>query len=259
MFDGSAETPPGRTPGESSPAGSEPADGLAARHERLHRSQEPPLRRHFCPAFWDWIDHAHQAGTAFSIDKVAIELDAVDDDLATWASERPDAFFLEADAAVVPSMQDMSTWANGAGYEPAAVATFLQDADDYLVAHEHANRHVVVTHEVVAHSTKKTKIPNACIGVGVRCVTPFEMLRADRPGSSSSPDLNRSRRTGNSCHVDDPRRLPHSSRALSRTAMNVGRRRCVSRNPARCAASSPWRSAARAACAAFFRIATART
>ncbi len=54
----------------------------------------------FCPAFSDRIDEARQAGTVFSIDKVAIELDAVDDDLATWASERPDAFFLEADAAV---------------------------------------------------------------------------------------------------------------------------------------------------------------
>src|SRR5271165_4534380 len=62
----------------------------------------------FCPAFWDWIDHAHQAGTVFSIDKVAIELDAVDDDLATWASGRPDAFFLEADGAVVPSLQATS-------------------------------------------------------------------------------------------------------------------------------------------------------
>jgi hypothetical protein len=69
---------------------------------------------------------------------------------------------------------------NGAGYEPAAVATFLQDADYYLVAHARARHHVVVTHEVVAHSTKKIKIPNACIGVGVRYVTPFEMLRAER-------------------------------------------------------------------------------
>jgi len=46
------------------------------------------------------------------------------------------------------------------------------------VAHAHAHHHVVVTHEVVAHSTKKIKIPNACIGV--RYVTPFEMLRAER-------------------------------------------------------------------------------
>jgi len=47
------------------------------------------------------------------------------------------------------------------------------------VAHAHAHRHVVVTHEVVAHSTKKIKIPNACLGVGVRFLTPFEMLRAE--------------------------------------------------------------------------------
>jgi L-ascorbate metabolism protein UlaG (beta-lactamase superfamily) len=81
---------------------------------------------------------------------------------------------------LVPSLQATSTWANGAGYEPAAVATFLQDADYYLVAHAHAHHHVVVTHEVVAHSTKKIKIPNACLGVGARYVTPFEMLRVER-------------------------------------------------------------------------------
>ena len=39
----------------------------------------------FCPAFWDWIDHAHQAGTVFSIDKVAGELGAVDDELESLA------------------------------------------------------------------------------------------------------------------------------------------------------------------------------
>jgi hypothetical protein len=85
----------------------------------------------FCPAFWAWIDRALQAGTVFSIDRVAIELGVVDDDLTTWASERPDAFFLEADAAVVPSLQATSTWANGAGYGLAAVTTFPQDADYY--------------------------------------------------------------------------------------------------------------------------------
>jgi hypothetical protein len=133
----------------------------------------------FCPAFWDWIDHAHHAGKVFSIDKIAIELQAVDDELTTWASERPDTFFLEADAAMVRSLQAISTWATDAGYQQAAVASFLQDADYYLVAHAHAHHHVVVTHEVVTHSTKKIKIPNACLGVGIRYVTPFEMLRAE--------------------------------------------------------------------------------
>ncbi|MCL4434836.1 MAG: DUF4411 family protein [Actinobacteria bacterium] len=68
----------------------------------------------------------------------------------------------------------------GAGYEPAAVAGFLQDAYYYLIAHAHAHKYVMVTHEVVAHSTKMIKIPNACLGVDVRYLTPFEMLRAER-------------------------------------------------------------------------------
>ncbi len=81
---------------------------------------------------------------------------------------------------MVPSLQVVSSWANGAGYEPAAIATFLQVADYYLVAHAHAYQHVVVTHEVVTHSTRKIKIPNACIDLGIKCMSPYEMLRIER-------------------------------------------------------------------------------
>jgi hypothetical protein len=38
----------------------------------------------------------------------------------------------------------------------------------------------VVTHEVVANTTRRIKIPNACLGVNVRYVTPFAMLRAEK-------------------------------------------------------------------------------
>ena len=96
------------------------------------------------------------------------------------SQQRGDEFFLKPDAAIVPSLQATSQWAAGQGYDPAAVNTFLQVADYYLVAHAHAHRHVVVTHEVVAHTTKKIKIPNACIGMGVKCMTPYEMLRVER-------------------------------------------------------------------------------
>jgi hypothetical protein len=135
----------------------------------------------FCPAFWDWIDSRHDDAVLFSIDRVRDELIGGADELAVWARQR-DAFFVEPDAAVVPSLQAVSAWANAGGYEPAAVATFLQVADYYLVAqaHAHGHGHVVVSHEVVAHSTKKIKIPNACIGMGVKCVNPFEMLRTER-------------------------------------------------------------------------------
>ena len=67
-----------------------------------------------------------------------------------------------------------------APYEPAAVNTFLQIADSYLVAHALAHGDTVGTHEMPAPSIKKIKIPNACNGVGVKCMTPFEMLRHER-------------------------------------------------------------------------------
>lgn len=134
----------------------------------------------FCPAFWDWIDEAHAGGTVFSIEKVGDELVGGGDELATWAKQRTRTFFLEPDTTVVSSLQATSAWANAGGYEPAAATTFLQGADYYLVAHAHAYDHVVVTHEVVAHSTKRIKIPNACISMAVKCMTPFEMLRVER-------------------------------------------------------------------------------
>ena len=38
----------------------------------------------------------------------------------------------------------------------------------------------MVTHEVVAPSAKRIKIPNACLGLGVKYVTPFTMLRTEK-------------------------------------------------------------------------------
>ncbi len=133
----------------------------------------------FCPAFWDWLVQQNALGRVFSIERVGNEIQAVDDELAEWARQRP-GLFLSPDTEVVPSLTVVSSWANGQSYEPAGVATFLQVADYYLVAQAHAHDHVVVTHEVFSPSPKKIKIPNACIGTGVKFVNPYEMLRAER-------------------------------------------------------------------------------
>ena len=134
----------------------------------------------FCPAFWEWLIASNTVGLVFSTEKVGDEIDAGADELAHWASARGDGFFLKPDTAVLPALATVSSWAAGQHYEPAAVSTFLQVADFYLVAHALAHGHVVVTHEVAAASTKRIKIPNACIGVGVKCMSPFEMLRHER-------------------------------------------------------------------------------
>lgn len=134
----------------------------------------------FCPAFWEWLIESNAAGTVFSIEKVGDEIAAGADALAEWAFARGPGFFLAPDAPVLPALSTVSSWATSQAYEPAAVSTFLQVADFYLVAHAMGHGHTVVTHEIAQASAKKVKIPNVCIGLGVKCMTPYEMLRVER-------------------------------------------------------------------------------
>jgi hypothetical protein len=111
----------------------------------------------FCPAFWDWLIAHNTAGRVFSIEKVGDEVEGGGDELATWAADRGAGFFVKPDAAMLPALGKVSAWATGQHYEPAAVNTFLQVADYYLVAHALAHGHTVVTHEIASTSTKKIK------------------------------------------------------------------------------------------------------
>lgn len=74
----------------------------------------------------------------------------------------------------------MSAWVSSQRYDPAAVNTFFQLADYYLVAQAFLHNYTVVTHEIISTSRKKIKIPDACIGLKIKCMTPFEMLRHER-------------------------------------------------------------------------------
>ena len=134
----------------------------------------------FCPAFWDWLTAANAAKRVFSIEKVGDEIEAGGDELAAWAEQRGPEFFLKPDPVILPALASVSDWATSQGYEPAAVNTFLQVADYYLVAHALAHGHTLVTHEIASSTTRKIKIPNACIGLGIKCMTPFQMLRRER-------------------------------------------------------------------------------
>ena len=88
----------------------------------------------FCPAFWDWLVNEHEQGTVFSVERVGDEVQAGNDGLAEWANTRGLAFFLRPDATLFPALAKVSEWATSQNYESAAVSTFLQIADYYLVA-----------------------------------------------------------------------------------------------------------------------------
>ena len=145
----------------------------------------------FCPAFWDWLTEQNRAGVVYSIERVGDELEAGEDELADWAEEQGGDFFVPPDATLLPALGAVSTWATSQSYEPGAISTFFQVADYYLVGQAYAGQHVVVTHERASGSTRKVKIPDACIGLGLKCVTPYEMLRNEQArfvlGPSPSP------------------------------------------------------------------------
>ena len=78
--------------------------------------------------------------------------------------------FLPPDDTVLPALRAVSDWASGQGYRPAAIATFLQVADYWPIAHAPAHECIVATLEVPADTTSRIKIPNACIGLNLRCM-----------------------------------------------------------------------------------------
>jgi hypothetical protein len=141
-------------------------------------------RRHygmdFCPAFWDWLAAQNDEDRVSIIEKVGDELAAGGDELAVWAAARGSRFFLPPDGVMLSSLAAVSEWVSSQEYRPSAVSSFLQDADYYLVAYALAHGHVVVTHEVASDGVRQVKIPNVCIGMKTKCVTPFEMLRRER-------------------------------------------------------------------------------
>lgn len=134
----------------------------------------------FCPAFWDWLVVQNEAGRVFSIERVGTEVNTGVDDLSVWAGDLGESFFLPADAAMLTSFGQVSTWVMGQSYTARAIDLFSQAADSYLVAHALAHGMTVVTHEKPENSKNIVKIPNACVALGVAFVTPFEMLRRER-------------------------------------------------------------------------------
>jgi hypothetical protein len=135
----------------------------------------------FVPAFWDWMEGAHQAGLVFSVEAVGEEIAAGADELAEWAARLPTGFFLGTEAFVVPHLEFVANWANSNGqYRQGAVREFLDAGDYHLVAQARARRFTVVTHETSEpNAVRRIKIPDACSAVGVAVISPWELLRRE--------------------------------------------------------------------------------
>jgi hypothetical protein len=81
----------------------------------------------FCPAFWQWLDEAHAAGTVYSIDSVRTELIAGNDDLSAWVQQRPTRRYSHTRRAYTASDRspaDRDPAADRRGY-PGFISLFL--------------------------------------------------------------------------------------------------------------------------------------
>lgn len=133
----------------------------------------------FVPGYWDWLLREANTGTLRSIERVADEIGAQQDELSAWAATLPDGFFLRPDPTFSAAFQRVSQWALSSNFQPAAYNEFLVVADSFLVAQALAGNHTVVTLEKPATtpSKRKIKVPDACAGLNIKCMTPYALLR----------------------------------------------------------------------------------
>ena len=134
-----------------------------------------------CPGFWDWLVNANREEKVYSIERVYDELtEDSDDEVAKWARQQGDTFFLSVNQEMVEAMQSIASWANShTRYSEAAKTDFLDSADYYLVAQALSGKHIVVTNERSAKSVHRVKIPDVCVAQNVKCMNPWELLRKE--------------------------------------------------------------------------------
>lgn len=133
------------------------------------------------PAWWDWLEQAHEAGKVFTVEACRAEVLAGQDELAEWMKARPAAFAIKPQGSDQPSLTEVSEWAvNAQHYRLGAASDFLSRGDYFLVAQAHSLGYTVVTHEEPApQAIRSIKIPDACKAVNVPWMTPFRMLREE--------------------------------------------------------------------------------
>ncbi len=132
----------------------------------------------FCPGFWDWLEMAGARGIVYSVEAVYDEITKGEDELSEWAKAHA-GFFMPETKDALSAIASVNNWATAQDYSAAAKRQFATGADSFLIAQAKAGGHTVVTHETT-RSRGKIKIPNAAIANGVRCIGPFEMLRAEQ-------------------------------------------------------------------------------
>lgn len=146
-------------------------------------------QRHF-PSFWREIERYLANGTILHHWAVAAELSKKDDEVFRWLN----GLAKQGDVTVIPRPKDtpdsyieVCSWPENcirptAGpYKAAAIKAFREtaNADAWLCAEALESGHVLVTREgPQPQAIAKVKIPDVCVGMGIRCINFVEFFDA---------------------------------------------------------------------------------
>ena len=136
----------------------------------------------FCPAFWEWLIENNKLQKVFSIEKVGDEINAGDNELAKWASERNSDFFLKPDKKVSTQFPKVSEWASEQNYEQAAINTFLQVADYYLITHALLTDSPLLPTKSLPTPRRKSRFPMPVKSWGSNLCPPMKCCATNKRG-----------------------------------------------------------------------------
>ena len=145
----------------------------------------------FCTAYWDWLVRTYLRGQLISTTDLRAEISKEGTEqqkaLQDWCNTAGKDLF-QKPTYQRAHLQRAGVWVlNQEQYLNDAIGTFIASQDVKLIAEALARRETeeavsVVTCEVSKpDSTKCVAIPDVCKGLGIPCVTPYEMLRQEKP------------------------------------------------------------------------------
>lgn len=123
------------------------------------------------PTFWERFREMVNSGEIYTSITVKDEIDKGKDELTEWLKQNASkSFYLNLDADVMAQYTLTQNWARSNSiYTQAALNTFANVADAYLVATAAAKQLTLVTYEGSnPNSKKRVMIPDVCIALGVR-------------------------------------------------------------------------------------------
>ena len=123
------------------------------------------------PTFWERFREMVNSGEIFTSVTVKDEIGRGKDELTEWLKQNaPKSFYLSLDADVLAQYTITQNWAkSNSVYTQAALNTFANVADAYLVATAAARQMTLVTYEGSSpNSKKRVMIPDVCNALGVR-------------------------------------------------------------------------------------------